>query len=88
MTRNSACALGNNILSADPDGEEALLLNIRVYRAFGIAHDIGCLICRDGIRKVFQALFHVRLKLVLALVLPSQYLLDHLARNAVLVTVE
>ena len=79
------CALGNNILSADPDGEDALLLNIRDHRVSGVAHN---LICCDGIRKVFQALFHVCSELVLALVLPSQYLLDHLTRNAVLVTVE
>ena len=31
------CGLWNNILSADPDGEEVLLLNIRDYRISGAA---------------------------------------------------
>ena len=47
------CALGNNILSADLDSEEVLLLNIRDHRVSGVAHDLTCLICRDGIGKVF-----------------------------------
>ena len=58
------CALGNNILSADLDSEEVLLLNIRDHRVSGVAHDLTCLICRDGIRKIFQALFHVCFDLV------------------------
>ena len=38
--------LREDIFSADLDGEDALLLNIRVDCAFGVAHDIGCLIFR------------------------------------------
>ena len=34
------CALGNNILSADLDSEEVLLLNIRDHRVSGVAHDL------------------------------------------------
>ena len=41
------CALGNDILAADLDGEDAFLLNIRVYRVLGVAHNIGCLVCRE-----------------------------------------
>ena len=33
-------ALGNNILSADLDSEEVLLLNIRDHRVSGVAHDL------------------------------------------------
>ena len=44
--------LCNNILSADPDGEDALLLNIGQYRVFGVAHDLTSPICLDGIGKV------------------------------------
>ena len=29
-------------ISADPDGEDALLLNIRVDCVFGVPHDLGC----------------------------------------------
>ena len=71
------CALGNNILSADLDGEEALLLNIGYHRISGVAHDLTCLICRDGIRKVFQALFHVCFELVLALVRDRDIAIHH-----------
>ena len=44
--------LCNNILSADLNGKDLLLLNIRYHRVFGVAHDLPCLICRDGIQKV------------------------------------
>ena len=33
------CALGEDILSADLDGEDAFLLNIRVDCVFGVTHD-------------------------------------------------
>ena len=46
------CALGHDILTADPDGEDALLLNIRDHRVFGVSHDLTSPICLDGIRKV------------------------------------
>ena len=38
------CTLGHDIFSADLDGEDALLLNIRVDCIFGVAHYIGCFI--------------------------------------------
>ena len=34
--------LWENILSADLYCEDAFLLNIRVYRILGVAHDVGC----------------------------------------------
>ena len=34
------CALGKDILSADLDGEDALLLNIRVHCVFGVAYQL------------------------------------------------
>ena len=46
------CALGYDILTADLNGEDALLLNIRVYRAFGISHDIGRFISCERVGKV------------------------------------
>ena len=46
------CALGKDILSADLDGEDAFLLNIRVDCVFGVTHDIGCFIRSDGIGKI------------------------------------
>ena len=39
------CALGHDILSADLNSEDALLLNIRVYCAFGVTYDISCFNC-------------------------------------------
>ena len=62
------CALGNNILSADLDGEDALLLNIGQYCAFGVAHNVGCLICGERVGKVSEPLLNVRSECVLALV--------------------
>ena len=71
------CSLWNNILSADLDGEEVLLLNIRDHCISGVAHDFSCLICRDGIRKVSEALFHMCFELVLALVRDRDITLHH-----------
>ena len=45
-------ALGNDIFSSNLDGEDALLLNIRVYRTFGVAHDIGRFVCSERVYKV------------------------------------
>ena len=45
-------ALGYDILSADLDGEDAFLLNIRVYCTLGIPNNIGCLVCRECVWKV------------------------------------
>ena len=58
------CGLWNDILSTDLDGEEVLLLNIRDYRISGVAHDLACLICRDGVGKVSEALFYVCFALI------------------------
>ena len=55
----------NYMLSADPDGEEVLLLNIRDRRIFRVAHDLSFLICRDGIGKVSKTRFNVRSELIL-----------------------
>ena len=41
------CALGNDILAVYPDGEDALLLDIRIYRALGVSHDVGCFVCGE-----------------------------------------
>ena len=62
------CALGKDILSADLDGEDALLLNIRVDCVFGVTHDIGCFIRSDGIGKILKSLFNMCSKIVLTLV--------------------
>ena len=62
------CAFGNDILSADLNSEEVLLLDIRDYRISGVSYDLASLICRDSIGKVPEALFHVHSELVLALV--------------------
>ena len=53
------CALGDDILTADLNGEDALLLNIGQYRAFGVAHNVGCLICGECIGKVAKPRFNV-----------------------------
>ena len=39
------CALGHDILTADLDGEDALLLNIGQYCVFGVTYDISCFNC-------------------------------------------
>ena len=51
--------LCNNILSADPDGEDALLLNIRYHRVSGLSHDLTGPICLDGIGKVHNRSFYI-----------------------------
>ena len=51
--------LGYDILSADLNGEYPLLLNICEYRAFGVPHNVGCLVCCERVGKVPQALLHV-----------------------------
>ena len=62
------CALGHDILTADLDSEEVLLLNICNHRIFGVAHDLSCLICRDGIGKVLKPLLNVVSECISALV--------------------
>ena len=62
------CALGHDILSADLNGEDALLLNIDQYCAFGVAHNVGCLICGECIGKVAKPRFNVVSECFLALV--------------------
>ena len=52
------CALGNDILSADLNSEYPLLLNIRKHRAFGVTHNVGCLICSERVGKVPQPLIN------------------------------
>ena len=61
-------ALGHDILAADLNGEDALLLNIRVYRVFCVAHDIGCLICGERVGKVSEPLLNVVSECISALV--------------------
>ena len=51
--------LGNNIYPADPDGKDLLLLNIRDHRVLGVAHNLTCLICRDGIGKVYNRSIYI-----------------------------
>ena len=53
------CALGHDILSADPNGEDSLLLNIGQYCVFGVAHNIGCFISSERVGKVPQPLLNV-----------------------------
>ena len=62
------CALWHDILSADLDSEDALLLNIRVDCVFGVTHDIGCFIRSDGIGKILKSLFNMCAEIVLTLV--------------------
>ena len=52
-------ALGHDILSADLNGEDALLLNIGQYCAFGVPHNVGCLVCCKRVGKVPQPLLNV-----------------------------
>lgn len=61
-------ALWYDILSADLDGEDSLLLNIRQNRVFGVTHNVGYLICGDCIGKVPKAFFNVVPEGILALV--------------------
>ena len=46
------CALGHDILSADLNGEDSLLLNIGQHRAFGVAHNVSRLVCCERVGKV------------------------------------
>ena len=45
-------ALGYDILAVYPDGEDALLLNICEYRAFGVAHNVSRFIRSERVGKV------------------------------------
>ena len=53
------CALGNDILTADLNGEDSLLLNIGQYCAFGVAHNISRLVCCERVGKVPKPLLNV-----------------------------
>ena len=52
-------ALWHDILSVYPDGEDALLLNIRKHRAFGITHNVSRFIRSERVGKVPKPLLHV-----------------------------
>ena len=62
------CALGHDILSADLNGEDSLLLNIGQYRVFSIAHNVSRLVCCKRIGKVPKPRFNVVSECVLTLV--------------------
>ena len=62
------CALGNDILTADLNGEDSLLLNIGQYCAFGVAHNISRLVCCERVGKVPKPRFNVVAECFLALV--------------------
>ena len=53
------CALGNDILTADLNGEDSLLLNIGQYCAFGVAHNVSRLVCCERVGKVPKPLLNV-----------------------------
>ena len=53
------CAFGYDILSADLNGEDALLLNIRKHRVFGVAHNVSRLVCCERVGKVLQSFLNV-----------------------------
>ena len=53
------CALGHDILSADLNGEDALLLNIGQHCAFGVPHNVSRFIRSERVGKVPQALLNV-----------------------------
>ena len=53
------CALGNDILSADLNGEDALLLNICEYRAFGVSHNVSRFIRSERVGKVSEPLLNM-----------------------------
>ena len=65
------CALGNDILAADLNGENLLLLDISVYRSLGIAHDLGRFVCGERVGKVPESLLHVRSERFLAVIRKS-----------------
>ena len=51
--------LGEDIFSADEDGADVLFPDVRDYGGLGVADNFRCLIRRDGIGKVFEALLNV-----------------------------
>ena len=60
--------LGNDILAADLNREDALLLNIGQYRVFSVAHNVSRLVCGERVGKVPQSLLNVRSECISALV--------------------
>ena len=50
-------ALWHDILSADLDSEDVLLLNIRQHRVFGVAHNVGCFVCGECNLESIEAAF-------------------------------
>ena len=52
-------ALWHDILSADLNGEDALLLNICEYRAFCVAHNVSRFISSERVGKVSEPLLNV-----------------------------
>jgi len=46
------CALWHDILSADLNGEDSLLLNICEHRVFGVAHNVSRFIRSERVGKV------------------------------------
>ena len=62
------CALGHDILTANLYCEDALLLNIGQYCAFGVAHNISRLVCCERVGKVPKPRFNVVSECFLALV--------------------
>ena len=62
------CALGNDILSADLDCEDALLLNIRQHRVFSVTHNVGRLVCGELVGKVPNPLLNMVSECVLTLI--------------------
>ena len=53
------CALGHDILSADLNGEDSLLLNIGQHRAFGVPHNVSRLVCCERVGEVPKPRFNV-----------------------------
>ena len=53
------CALGDDILTADLNGEDSLLLNICEYCAFSVPHNVSRLVCCERVGKVPEPLLHV-----------------------------
>ena len=51
--------LGHDILSADLNGEDALLLNICEYCAFGVPHNVSRLVCCERVGKVPKPLLNM-----------------------------
>ena len=61
-------ALWHDMLSADLNCEDSLLLNIGQHCAFGVAHNISRLVCCERVGKVPQSLLNVVSECILALV--------------------